>query len=245
MRYNNMKEYDLNIPFSLSGITLGQYQDYLKVLDKWDKKDEVYLQTKILQIFCGLSPEFATSIPLHAFESTIKHVTELFQQDTPLQRKFKLTGLNSSGEENTIEFGFIPKLDDISFGEYIDLENYLGNWQDMHKAMAVLFRPVYHSKREYYLIDKYEGTDKFSQVMKDMPLSVALGATVFFYRLGIKLQKHTLDSLEEDIMKDQKTNPLYKETSEGSGDGFKAYIHLHREMLEGLMVLQRHLFISA
>lgn len=240
-----MKEFDLNIPFSLDGITLGQYQDYLKVLDKWDKEDDTYLQIKILQIFCGLSPEFATSIPLHAFESTIKHVTGLFESETPLKRKFKLTGLDSQGESNTVEFGFIPKLDDISFGEYIDLEGYLGDWQNMHKAMAVLFRPIYHSKREYYLIDKYEGTDKFAQVMKDMPLSVALGATVFFYRLGIKLQKYTLACLEKDIMKGEKTNPLYKETSEGSGDGFKAYIRLHREMLEGLMQLQKPLFTSA
>ena len=163
-----MKEFDLNIPLSLSGITLGQYQDYLKVLDKWDKEDETYLNVKILQIFCGLSPEFATSIPLHAFESTIAQVTGLFESATPLERKFKMTGLDSVGEENTVEFGFIPKLDDISFGEYIDLESYLGDWQQMHKAMAVLFRPVYHSKREYYLIDKYEGSDKYSQVMKDM-----------------------------------------------------------------------------
>ena len=240
-----MKEFDLNIPLSLSGITLGQYQDYLKVLDKWDKEDETYLNIKILQIFCGLSPEFATSIPLHAFESTIAQVTGLFESATPLERKFKMTGLDSVGEENTVEFGFIPKLDDISFGEYIDLESYLGDWQQMHKAMAVLFRPVYHSKREYYLIDKYEGSDKYSQVMKDMPLSVALGATVFFYRLGIKLQKYTLAYLAEDLAKEEKSSPLYKETSEGSGDGFKAYILLHREMLEGLMKLQRPLFISA
>ena len=240
-----MKEFDLNIPTNLSAITLGQYQDYLKVVDKWDKEDETYLNIKILQIFCDLSPEFATSIPLHAFESTISHVTGLFNQDTPLQRKFKMTGLDPQGEENTVEFGFIPKLDDISFGEYVDLESYLGDWQQMHKAMAVLFRPVYHSKREYYLIDKYEGSDKYSQVMRDMPLSVALGATVFFYRLGIKLQKYTLDFLEKDILKGETINPLYKETSEGSGDGFKAYIRLHREMLEGLMTLQKPLFTSA
>ena len=240
-----MKEFDLNIPFDLSGITLGQYQDYLKVLEKWDKEDETYLHIKILQIFCGLSPEFATSIPLHAFESTIKHVTSLFEQESPLQRKFKMTGLNANGEENTVEFGFIPKLDDISFGEYIDLESYLSDWQQLHKAMAVLFRPIYHSKREYYLIDKYEGTDKFALVMKDMPLSVALGATVFFYHLGIRLQKFTLDSLDQALMEMDLTSPQFNQTLGEDGDGFKAYIRLHKEMLEGLTRLQRPVFINA
>ena len=48
LRYIFMARIDLTIPFSLSQITLGQYQDYLKVLEKWDKEDKVYLQMKIL-----------------------------------------------------------------------------------------------------------------------------------------------------------------------------------------------------
>ena len=45
-----MAKIDLTIPFSLAQITLGQYQDYLKILDKWDKEDHVYLKMKILFI---------------------------------------------------------------------------------------------------------------------------------------------------------------------------------------------------
>ena len=44
-----VKEYKLEVPTKLEGITLRQYQDYLKVLDKWDKEDEcVYNAYKLL-----------------------------------------------------------------------------------------------------------------------------------------------------------------------------------------------------
>jgi hypothetical protein len=37
----------------------------------------------------------------------------------------------------TLEFGMIPELDKMTFGEYIDLESYITDWDNMHKAMAV------------------------------------------------------------------------------------------------------------
>ena len=148
-----MKDYKLSIPLDLGSITLGQYQDYLKVLDRWDKEDEVYLQIKILQIFCGLSPEFVKDLPLHSFESTIHHITGLFENETPLISKFTMNGKNSDGDDTSVEFGFIPKLDEISFGEFIDLDKYLQGWGDMHKAMAVLFRPCL-SQEEAILLNR-------------------------------------------------------------------------------------------
>ena len=42
--YNTMSRIDLTIPFSLGQITLGQYQDYLKILEKWDNEDDSELK---------------------------------------------------------------------------------------------------------------------------------------------------------------------------------------------------------
>ena len=50
----------------------------------------------------------------------------------------------------------------------------------MHKAMAVLYRPTKHQKNNFYLIEDYEGSDKYAEVMKDSPIQAALGSTVFF-----------------------------------------------------------------
>jgi hypothetical protein len=242
--YIMQKDFEISIPRDLSGITLRQYQEYLKMYDKWDKEDEVYFKTKVLQIFCGLDIEDTYKIPIVKFNSVIEHVLNCFKEETPLIKKFTMTGKNKAGEDTKVEFGFIPKLDDMSFGEYIDLENYITDWQTMHKAMSVLFRPVYHSKKEFYEINEYEGTAKYSEVMLDMPVNVALGAMVFFYRLGSKLPILTMDYLQATLKKEgvpQQLKPILGE----NGDGINQYIHLLKAMSEESMKLQKQAFISA
>ena len=237
------KEFDISIPKSLEGITLGQYQEYLKMYDKWDKEDEIYFKTKVLQIFCGLDIEDTYKIPIVKFNSVIEHVLECFKEETPLIKKFYMTGKNKAGDDVKVNFGFIPKLDDMSFGEFIDLENYISDWQNMHKAMAVLFRPIYHQKKEFYMINEYEGTAKYSEVMLDMPVNVAIGAMVFFYRLGSKLPLLTMDYLQATLKKEGVPQPLKPILGE-NGDGINRYIHLLKEMSEESMKLQKQDFIN-
>ena len=241
--YIMTKEFQISIPRDLSDISLGQYQEYLKMHDRWDKKDEVYFKTKVLQIFCGLNIDDTYKVPLVEFDSIIEHVLGCFNEDKPLVKKFTMTGKNKAGENTVVEFGFMPKLAEMSFGEFIDLESYIHDWKTMHKAMAVLFRPIYHSKKEFYMINEYEGSDKYSGVMLDMPVNVAIGALVFFYRLGSKLPLLTMDYLQATLKKagvPQQLKPILGE----NGDGINRYIHLLKEMSEESMRLQRQDFTS-
>jgi len=237
------KEFEISIPKDLGGITLRQYQEYLRMYDKWDKEDETYFKTKVLQIFCGLNIEDTYKIPIVKFNGVIEHILNCFKEETPLIKKFYMTGKNKAGEDTRVEFGFIPKLDDMSFGEFIDLENYISDWQNMHKAMAVLFRPIYHQKKEFYMINEYEGTAKYSEVMLDMPVNVAIGAMVFFYRLGSKLPLLTMDYLQTTLKKEG-VPPQLKPILGENGDGINRYIHLLKEMSEESMRLQKQAFIS-
>jgi len=238
-----MKSIDLEVPLSLSGITLRQYQDYLRVYEKWDKKDEVYIKSKMLQIFCGLSPEDTFRVPITSFDSTIEHLMDCLNEETPLIRHFHMDGKDKEGNDARLEFGFVPKLDDISFGEFIDLEKYMSDWQKMHKAMAVLFRPVIHKKKEFYMIDDYAGSDRYSDVMLDMPVNIAIGATVFFYRLGRKLSLYTMDYLQEALKKKGLT-PQLKQILGENGDGINQYIHSLKEMLGDSTKLQKPVFTN-
>ena len=184
-----IKEYKLSIPQALAGITLRQYQQYLKILDKWDKEDEVYIKTKMLQIFCGLEIEDTFKIPLNNFDFAIDVINKCFKEETPLVPRFSMSATDEYGEETVVEFGFIPKLDEMTFGEFIDLDGYISDWDKMHKAMAVLFRPVIFKKNEFYRIMDYEGSHKYSDVMLDMPVSVAIGAMVFFLSFREQITK--------------------------------------------------------
>ena len=100
-------------------------------------------------------------------------------------------------------------------GEYIDLDSYLSDMQQLHKTVGVLYRPIVKEKGDLYEIEPYKGTDGYA----DFPLDVALGATLFFYRLSNKLLKDTQTSLEGEKKENLISQPPL--TSVESGDGME------------------------
>ena len=224
------QKFTLEVPKELSAITLQQYQKYLKVMEgNEDAEDTEFINLKVLEIFCWVTMKEAYKLPLAEFSFIINHIVEIFKEDTPLQRDFTLT----DPQGNSVTFGFIPKLDDISLGEFIDLDNYIGDWQEIHKAMAVLYRPITFRKGDLYLIEDYEGSDKYAEVMKDAPVNVALGATVFFYRLGRILSNYLVGSLESQIQKDSKL----AEALAKNGAGINQFMRSLEVTLQGLKKL--------
>ena len=113
-----------------------------------------------------------------------EQLSKLFTKEPKFIDKFTM---------NDKEFGFIPKLDDISFGEFVDLDTYLADWEMMNKAMGVLFRPIIYKKKNQYLIEDYESSDKYD--MTETTLDVVFGSLVFFYSLRNELQKTILNYL--------------------------------------------------
>jgi len=227
------QKFTLEVPKDLSGVTLQQYQKYLKVMeDNEGAEDMEFINLKVLEIFCGVTMKEAYKLPLAEFSFIINHIVNIFKEDTPLQRDFTLT----DPKGKSVTFGFIPKLDDITLGEFIDLDNYISDWQDMHKALAVLYRPITFRKNNLYLIEEYEGSDKYAEVMKDAPVNVALGAIVFFYRLGNVLSSYLADSLTQQMMKDQE---LIEDLGQ-NGDGINQYTQSLKEISQNLEKLRNY-----
>ena len=239
-------DFEVKVPQRLSAIKLNQYQQYLKILKGIEKDSESisnesseFLNLKSLEIFCGLQLKDSYKLPLSVFDSVLGQLAECFKEQTPRVDRFTMT--DAAGK--TIEFGLIPNISEMSFGEYYDLDSYVQDWETMHKAMAVLYRPVVLDTKGKYLIEEYEGSSKWSDVMAEMPVNVALGAYVFFYRLGSKLSKHTMNYLlEEALDKGDSTSQL---TSERSGDGISQFMLWQEEMLQGLTRLPSFHYTSA
>jgi hypothetical protein len=227
------KEIKLKVPATQADIELWKYQKYAKIVqDAEGDLAEDFIRAKILEIFCGLTLKQAYELPLKELDSVVTHILALMSEKNGLQKRFTMTDPNG----HTTEFGFMPNMDEMSLGEYIDLEKYISNWDTMHKAMAVLYRPIVAGKKEFYEIEKYEGSDKYSDVMKDSPISVALGSMVFFYHLGNELRKTTLDYLQQqtqEVIQQQQKNH-----SEANGDGINRSMRLLEEMSEKLKKLQ-------
>ena len=218
---------EIVIPTSLSEIPLKSYQEFMKVVEK--SNDEEFIGQKTIEIFCGLKMKDVVKVKWSDVKSLTLHLNEIFKAKPKFQATFKI--------ENT-EFGFIPNLEDMSFGEYIDLESNISSVDTFHKAMAVMYRPITKKVKDRYEIFEYTGTDEFSDVMKFAPLNVVLGATVFFSTLGSDLVQHTLTSLETEIKKNPKIMTLAKERNLiNDGDGTIQSMRFLRETLQSLMKL--------
>lgn len=205
-----MDSFNISIPTSLRDIKLGDWQKFVYVeQNNKEESDGDLLNMKALQIFCGMSISDIKKVPINSFDSVIEHLSELLSSDTPRVDRFKLKGTDGA----VVEFGLIPNLDKMSYGEYQDLVSYIGDHQSLHKAMAVLYRPIVFRHGDRYKIHEYKGTEDMARIMKEMPVDIALGAKVFFYRLARKLQIYTMDSLAEGLMKEEvqpKKKPLEK-----------------------------------
>jgi len=210
---------EVYIPDTLSEITLGQYQKYLKIQS--ENEDENFLAIKMIEIFCGLRGDTIMAMKAKSIKDITMILTDMFNEKPQLVKEFKLNGRT---------YGFIPKLEDMSFGEYIDLDTYIGDMDNIHRAMNVLYRPIKQKYDDKYLIEDYTGDDP--EKMKSMPMDAVLSSILFFYNLGMDLSKAMLNSLEED----QETNLAQYLTLEENGDGINRFSDSLKEILEDLKI---------
>lgn len=187
---------DINVPDSLNEITLYQYQKFERLIQ--NNEASHFVNQKTIEIFCDIELKDVARIRIADIDSLLAHLNTLLQAKPKLTRTFKL---------GVYEFGFIPKLEDITSGEFIDLETYLSDTETLHKAMAVLFRPIKSKVKDLYIIEEYEAADKYAEVLKYMPLDIALGSMLFFWTLlndcGNALSHYIQNEVEQSVQAKQ------------------------------------------
>ena len=213
-------KFELTIPSSLSEISLKQYKKFLKIQES--NEDSYFLQCKMIEIFCNLDAKSVRLLKLTDADRVVQIINKMFEEKPQLIRTFKLGG---------IEYGLIPNLDEISLGEYVDLDTYMGDWQNMQIAMNVLFRPIKEKIGDKYLIKDYDVESK--DLLQEIPMDVVFGAVFFLYNLGIDLSKVMMDYLEDNQMDNLMDQQIFQE----SMDGIKASsLHSLKVMLDELKI---------
>ena len=175
-------ELKLNIPNSLNEITLGQYQEF----EKLDLTNDSMVHLKMIEIFCKVPEIVVRNINAKDVTEICDVINNMFDTKHQLINSFKL------GKQ---EYGFIPNLDDMSFGEYIDLDTFIGDTENLHRAMNVLYRPIDLRQGNRYTLKEYDPDT--NETAKDFPLDAVLGAIVFFYSLGKDLSLTMMNSLDK------------------------------------------------
>ena len=209
----------ITIPSSLNDITLQQYKRYLKIQEK--VKDERFLNAKMIEIFCNVDLKSVMHLQLKDSEEIVSIITGLFNSKPALIKRFKLNG---------VEYGFQPQLDEITLGEYIDLDTFIGDWENMEKAMNVLYRPVLVSVKDKYSIDEYRvGTEG---AIINMPMDAVMSSIFFLWNLGLDLSKNMTSYLEET----QNETLIQFLNSQKNGVGINQFTDSLSEILEDLKI---------
>lgn len=224
---------EINVPETLAEVRLEQYQKYVKLTT--DNQASDFVNQKTLEIFCNLPLTDVVKINYKSVNEILLHLNDLFSKKYSLKPTFELYGK---------EFGFIPNLEDITFGEYIDLDTYLKDVSTWHKAMAVLYRPVKKKIKNMYLIEDYNGSEVYSDIMKDSPIDIMLGAVVFFYSLGNELLNATMDYLQAQIT-EKLTNTQESNSLQVNMDGINRYMELLKEMSQNSILSPNFHYTSA
>ena len=212
---------NLRIPTSLNEITLAQYQEFAKLEADLDKTKETAIQLKIVEIFCKVPEVVVRNMKATDIAEICEIINTMFDTEHQLINRFKLKG---------IDYGFIPELDDMSFGEYMDLDTFISDNDNLHRAVNVLFRPIEHKRGNRYTIKDYNPDT--SEIAKDFPLDAVLGAIVFFYSLGKDLSMVMLNSLDS---KNEKALAQHL-ISQPSGDGLTHSMQSLKAILQDLKI---------
>ena len=120
-------------------------------------------------------------------EMSLSDVAAIFEKLSNLQIEGKLKKVF---EIDSVEYGFLPDLDEITLGEWADIEHYIkdGIDKNMHKIMAVLFRPVTSKEGKMYSVQAYkDGRERAEKFRKKMNAEQVQQSLVFFWSLGNEL----------------------------------------------------------
>jgi len=225
------RKIELNIPTEIDDITLGQYQQYLKLIEGLKESELVlneFLKMKIVAIFCNVPFDLVRlGFKAKQVDKISLDIVKLLKNIDEDSKDFKPTF-----KIGKTKFGFINDLDGMMAGEYADLTSYFNGWDKMHKAMAVLYRPIIKERYnplvslKQYEISEYNGTEEYGELMKQMPAIKALQAAFFLANSFIKLQKAFLLYMGKQVENNPKLNMTLKANSMQIGDGIKAFTQL-------------------
>ena len=152
-------------------------------------------------------------------EMSLRDVAIIMSKLGELQAE-KNTELKKIIEIEGQQYAFHPNLDDLTLGEYADIETMIKNGleKNMPEIMAILFRPITEKEKDVYAIEAYDGKIAIrAEKMKQMSAEQVQSALVFFWAFVINLSQTMPSFLVErtqEIAKDLETK-----TSQKSGVG--------------------------
>ena len=226
---------EITIPEGWEDVKLGQFMDYMKALKPYEgtPEYEVVKYEKAMNHFCNITTETIRQLPMEYYNGILTEMIKLFEQGEKMSLvKHFVVG--------STKFGFIPSLDDMSYGEYLDLSTYSKDlWPNAPTVMSILYRPVTKELDSKYDIQPYSGTNEDMETLfkSALTMDIAWGAIGFFTILSKDLLKGMMDYSMKTLEK-MKSNTLVQETLTANGVDMSVLQSSQEIISQGLKRLQ-------
>ena len=192
----NDKEYHL--PERWTEVRLGAYMRFMAAFDT--EADETEQQVMLLSAFTGAPQTELLKCKKSDIDEAVKALALLTNK--PIN-----STLNMVITVDGVDYGFHPKLKDLTMAEFVDLDKMLQEgWDNMHRVMSILYRPIVKTKGDKYAIEDYDYI-KCREVAKKFKESLSIatvnGAAAFFLNTGLEYMKITQTYLKKQAKKKQ------------------------------------------
>ena len=189
------KTYD--VPATWDELTLGRYMRIMKVLKDENETSDIEKLVRIINCLSKIPKKHIYSLEINSLKKLGNHITSFLESEPNDELQHFVT-------IEDIEYGFHPKLFDMSLGEFVDLETYMKDIDNnMHNIMSILYRPVTQKDEENkYLIEDYEPSEERANLFKKhLTVREFNGASVFFSDLERQLSNNLLRSSIQKLKK--------------------------------------------
>lgn len=176
----------LEVPTSYEDINIREYMAVQEIYEREQVVETAALE--VIALLCGVTPKQMRAIRHSDLMTVIKEMAFLFE---PIDmERFNLV---REFEHDGIQYGFIPDMTKLTVGEFADIDAFTteGAYHNLHRIMAVLYRPITKRRGEFYEIEPYDPSDLKNEDAMFFKMDVALGALVFFYAIGTSLSADT------------------------------------------------------
>lgn len=192
-------EINITIPENWQEVTLEQYMKFYKAVKPYEQTEDYHqkLLERAMYYFCNIDADVYRKLPKETFDEVSNDMLNLIANSN--EQKLVL-----SFELFDQKYGFIPSLDEMSYGEYVDLVTYSKDtWQNIALIMSILYRPIIEEKNGKYKIQSYSGTvdNQVELFNKKLTMDVVFGSIAFFLSLRQDLVNDTLTSSIKTLKK--------------------------------------------
>jgi hypothetical protein len=187
-------------------------------LEKWGKLVDFKKESpteealKTIRTLSDMPEQYIKALSIKDVASILSSLSDLQAEERSLlQRIIKVDG---------VELGFHPNLDEITLGEYADIEHLIdgGFEENIANIVAILYRPVIDKDGSSYTIEAYDGNyEERAKAIKNMKAEDVQSSLLFFWTFGSALSMTMQSYSMELIAKRMKSN--LTEISQQDGDG--------------------------